>query len=167
VRAHRVGATDATVSVNLFLDNGTQIVDLLMSGVLPRFPELRFVSVESGIGFMPFILEAADYAFEAGKVWKDRDYFDMKPSDYFRRQVYGCYFFEEKTPAQVVEAIGPDNILFETDYPHPICLFGNVREKIEAGLADQPADVRRKLLWENSAQLYQVAEPDRDLVLAR
>jgi uncharacterized protein len=159
VKAHGVGAVYATVSVTLFLENGAQIVDLLLSGVLPRFPGVRFVSVESGIGFLPFVLEAADYAFEAGKVYKERPYFDLRPSEYFARQVYGCYFFEERAPAQVVEAIGPDNLLFETDYPHPICLYGNVREKIEAGLAGQPPDVRRKLLWENSARLYRVEEP--------
>ena len=83
------------------------------------------------------------------------------------RQVYGCYFFEERAPAQVIEAIGADNILFETDYPHPICLFGNVREKIDAGLAGQPPDVRHKLLWENSARLYDVAEPDREVALTQ
>jgi predicted TIM-barrel fold metal-dependent hydrolase len=155
-----------STSVQLFLDNGTQIVDLLMSGVLARYPRLRFVSVESGIGFIPFILDAADYAFEDGKVWLERPYFEMKPSDYFRRQVYGCWFFEERTVAGVIDAVGADRLLFETDYPHPICLYGNVREKIEAGLAGQPDDVRRRILWDNAAALYRVAQPDRTLAPA-
>jgi uncharacterized protein len=161
IKAHGVGATRVSTSVQLFLDNGTQIVDLLMSGVLARYPRLRFVSVESGIGFIPFILDAADYAFEDGKVWLERPYFEMKPSDYFRRQVYGCWFFEERTVAGVIDAVGADRLLFETDYPHPICLYGNVREKIEAGLAGQPDDVRRRILWDNAADLYRVAPPDR------
>ena len=46
------GATNAVTAVNLFLDNGKQLVDLLFSGVLPRYPELELVSVESGIGWM-------------------------------------------------------------------------------------------------------------------
>ena len=50
-------------------------------------------------------------------------------------------------------------MLFETDYPHPICLFGNVRDKIEASLASQPDDVRRRVLWDNAAALYQVDAP--------
>jgi predicted TIM-barrel fold metal-dependent hydrolase len=58
-----------------------------------------------------------------------------------------------------------DNVLFETDYPHPVCLYGNVREKIDAGLAGQPPAVRRKLLWENAAKLYRVEEPDRAVSL--
>ena len=156
IRAHGVGATRVSTSVQLFLDNGTQIVDLLMSGVLARFPTLQFVSVESGIGFIPFILDAADYAFEDGKVWLERPYFEMKPSEYFRRQVYGCWFFEERTVAGVIDAVGAGRLLFETDYPHPICLYGNVREKIEAGLAGQPDDVRHQILWGNAAHLYRV-----------
>ena len=52
--------------------------------------------------------------------------------------------------------MGPSQLLFETDYPHPICLYGNVREKIDAGMAGQPAAVRRQILWENAADLYGV-----------
>jgi predicted TIM-barrel fold metal-dependent hydrolase len=85
----------------------------------------------------------------------------MKPSDYFRRQVYGCWFFEERTVAGVIDAVGADRLLFETDYPHPICLYGNVEQKIQAGLAGQTDDVRQRILWGNAAELYRVATPDR------
>ena len=57
------GRVNGFVAVSLFLDNGKQLTDLLFSGVLPRFPELKFLSVEAGI---PFILEACDYTFEYG-----------------------------------------------------------------------------------------------------
>lgn len=156
-----IGATNARTAVSLFLENGKQIVDLLFSGVLARFPELRFISVESGIGFIPFVLEACDYAFEYSQIRRERPEFTMRPSEYFHRQVHGCYFFEEMAPRHLVERIGADNILFETDYPHPVCLYGNVRQKIEAGLEGQTADVRRKLLFENAARLYGVPDPDR------
>ena len=73
--------------------------------------------------------------------------------------MYGCFFFEELGLGRVIDAIGPDNLLFETDYPHPICLFGNVREKIDASLTGQPDEVRRKVLWENAASLYRVEAP--------
>lgn len=155
IKAHGIGATYVATSVSLFLQNGQQLVDLLTCGLLPRFPELRFVSVESGIGFLPFILEAADYAYGESSMRTERPG-EPLPSELFHRQVYGCYFFEEDSPARVIDAIGSSNLLFETDYPHPICLFGNVREKIEAGLAGQPDDVRRAMLWENAASLYRV-----------
>ena len=153
------GATNGYAAVSLFLDNGKQLADLLFSGILPRFPELRFVSVESGIGFIPFVLEACDYTFEYGQLRRTRPEFTMKPSEYFARQVYGCYIFEEHAPRELIGAIGADNVLFETDYPHPVCLYGNVREKIDAALGDAPADVRRKLLFENAAKLYRIEAP--------
>src|SRR5262245_35255490 len=158
IKAHGPGAAYVSTSVSLFLTNGVQIAALLTSGVLSRFPDLKFVSVESGIGFLPFILEAADYAYGESTMATDRPG-EPKPSELFHRQVYGCYFFEEMGLGRVVEAIGADNVLFETDYPHPICLFGNVREKIEASLAGQPDEVRRKVLWDNAAALYQVEAP--------
>ena len=46
--------------VYLYLKHGIQCADLLMCGVLERFPDLKFVSVESGTGWLPFVLEAAD-----------------------------------------------------------------------------------------------------------
>jgi predicted TIM-barrel fold metal-dependent hydrolase len=156
-----MGSTNAVVAVNLFLDNGKQLVDLLFSGVLPRHPRLKVISVESGIGFIPFILESCDYTFGYSQVRKQRPEFTLLPSEYFKRQVYGCYFYEELAPQLMLDKIGVDNVLFETDYPHPVCLYGNVRQKIDAGLRGQPEGVKRKLLWENAAKLYKVGAPDR------
>ena len=160
------GGVNGVFTTGMFLDNGKQIVDLLFSGVLARYPELKFVSVESGIGFVPFLLEAADYTFEYGDVRGQRPEFEMKPSEYFARQVYGCYFFEEYAPARLLDKIPADNVLFETDYPHPVCLYGNVREKIDAGLADAEPEVRRKLLFDNAARLYKVDRPASEPALA-
>jgi predicted TIM-barrel fold metal-dependent hydrolase len=153
------GGINAQTSIGLFLENGRQIVDLLFSGVLPRYPDRKFVSVESGIGFIPFLLEAADHTFGYGQVAQHRPEFEMKPSEYFRRQVYGCYWFEEYAPRAMLDELPVDNILFETDYPHPVCLYGDVREKIEAGLGEARPEDRRKLLFENAAKLYKVEAP--------
>jgi predicted TIM-barrel fold metal-dependent hydrolase len=165
IDASGIGAVRVAITVDLFLGNASQIVDLLVSGVLAKFPRLEFVSVESGVGFLPFVLDAADYAWADGQMWRERPYFDMRPSEYFTRQVYGCWFFEDRTIPTVIDAIGVDRLLFETDYPHPICLYGNVHERIDTALAGQPEDVCRKTLWENAARLYRVGEPDRQLVV--
>ena len=117
------------------------------------------MSVESGIGWIPFLLEAADNCFKSANVSAERPEFTMLPSEYFARQVYGCYFFEELAPQRLIDVIGEDNIMFETDYPHPVCLYGNVRQKIDAGLVGQPERIRRKLLFDNAAKLYKVAAP--------
>ncbi|MAE94894.1 MAG: amidohydrolase [Deltaproteobacteria bacterium] len=154
------GRTNGFAATSLFLDNGKQLADLLFSGILPRFPELKFLSVEAGIGFIPFILESCDYTFEYGQVRSSNPEFELKPSEYFARQVYGCYIFEEFAPSELLDAIGVDNVLFETDYPHPVCLHDNVREKIDAGLGGVSREAQRKVLFENAAKLYKVETPD-------
>jgi predicted TIM-barrel fold metal-dependent hydrolase len=159
--AHGVGPTTGRATISLFLKNAAQVTDLLLCGVLPRFPDTRFVSVESGVGWVPFVLESADYTFEYSNVARERPEFTMKPSEYFHRQVYACYFYEEHSVRHDLDAIGVDNVLFETDYPHPVCLYGNVREKIEGGLSMRTDSEAKQLLWSNSADLYRVEPPDR------
>jgi predicted TIM-barrel fold metal-dependent hydrolase len=160
-RAHGMGPTISSQTVGLFLNAATQMVDVLTSGILPRNPALQIVSVESGIGWIPFVLESVDYTFAYAGATRDRPEYKSPPSHYFRRQVYGCLFHEEFAPKHLLDEIGADRILFETDYPHPVCLFGNVREKIDAGLGAQPEPVRHQVLWKNAADLYRVSEPDR------
>jgi predicted TIM-barrel fold metal-dependent hydrolase len=161
VRAHGLGSTLVNTSINLFLGNALQVTDLLLSGVLPRHPDVQFVSVESGIGWVPFVLESADYCFEYSTMRTDRPEFEMRPSEYFHRQVFACSFFESHAPRRDLDMIGADNVLFETDYPHPVCLYGNVREKLDDAFSDLDAPTRRKVLWDNAAKLYGVTEPDR------
>jgi predicted TIM-barrel fold metal-dependent hydrolase len=154
-------ASSATYSaVDLFMKNGVQCADLITSGVLPRYPDLKFVSVESGCGWLPFVLETADYTW-LGQTRKGRvrraD--DLTPSDLFKRQVYVTVWFEHTAPHQLLDQMPVDNIMFETDFPHNACLWGNIRETIEANWGDAPADVQEKILWENAAKLYGIAKP--------
>jgi predicted TIM-barrel fold metal-dependent hydrolase len=158
ISRYGTAATYAYTSTEMFLKNGLQCVDLITSGVLARFPELQFVSVESGIGWVPFVLEAADHSYLEGRPGRTSEW-DLLPSEYFARQVYTTYWFESVAPTKLLGDIPVDRILFETDYPHPTCLFGNVHEKIEASLAGATEEQRRRILWENAAELYRVARP--------
>jgi uncharacterized protein len=140
------------VSTINFLNVSKQITDLLLSGVLAKFPTLQFVSVESGIGWIPFVLESLDYHFHKAGSGKD----EMLPSELFRRQVYVNYWFE-RLEQWHIDVVGEDRILFETDFPHPTCLGpDDVRQNIEVGLAAQPGRLREKILWGNASKLYSI-----------
>jgi uncharacterized protein len=153
-------ATFTELSVNVFLRNGMQLNDLIMSGVLARYPKIKFVSVESGIGWVPFVLEALDYQFKDNRVTEERPEFTMLPSEYFARNVYACYWFEQTAPRRLIDKVGIDNILFETDFPHPTSIYGKeVHARIKGGLSDCEADVQRKILWSNAQKLYHVSGP--------
>jgi uncharacterized protein len=151
------------LAVDIFLHNGLQLNDLIMSGVLARYPKIKFVSVESGIGWIPFMLEALDYQFQGNSVAKEQPEFDRLPSEYFARNVYACYWFEQTAPRRLIDKIGVDNVMFETDFPHPTSLYGDeVHARIKSGLSDCEESVRHKILWENAQKLYKVTGPSAD-----
>ena len=83
IAATSTAAAYAYTSTEMFLKNGLQVADLITSGVLVRFPELKFVSVESGIGWIPFVLEAADHSYLEARPER-RSEWEMLPSEYFR-----------------------------------------------------------------------------------
>jgi predicted TIM-barrel fold metal-dependent hydrolase len=159
IAAHGHAATQTFAAVELFMKNGVQCIDLVSCGLLERFPALKFVSVESGMGWLPFALEAADYSYlgasRAGRQRSDA----LLPSELFRRQVYVTYWFEQIAPTHLLDVIPVDNILFETDFPHTTCLYGNIPETIERGLGHVDPEVREKILWRNAAALYGIATP--------
>jgi uncharacterized protein len=159
IAAAGTAATYGLSSVQMFLGNGAQVADLLLSGVLPRFPELRFVSVESGVGWVPFLLEAVDYSYLEGCPGKVGEW-ELMPSEYFRRQVYACTWFESLPFHHMLEDLPLDNICFETDFPHPTCLYGNVEETIERATDALDPETREKILWGNAARLYGVETID-------
>jgi uncharacterized protein len=135
----------------LFFNNGKVVSNLIYSGLLDRFPQLKFVSVESGVGWVPFLMEALDYQLAeiaAGK------HFDRAPSEYFRRNFYACFWFEQKDISDLVRKVGVDNVLFETDFPHPTSLFP--LDNLEGRLSGLTVNERAKVLSLNAARLYNI-----------
>ena len=103
-------------------------------------------------------LESLDYEWsESGS--QDEMPLSMPPSEYFKRQIYGCFWFEKTGPKQLIDALGEDNVLFETDFPHPTCLYPDVKEYIHEVTADWSDERRRKILQDNAAALYKVDLP--------
>jgi predicted TIM-barrel fold metal-dependent hydrolase len=146
-------------SLMVMISNFRTIGNLLLSGVLERHPTLKVVSVESGLGWIPFLLEGLDYEISecAPHV---AEHLSMPPSAYFRRQVYACYWFERDSMRGALDTVGPDNILFETDFPHPTCLYPDSMTRAAEPLADLDPEVRRKVLSTNAAKLYRIPLPD-------
>jgi predicted TIM-barrel fold metal-dependent hydrolase len=146
-------------SAMMYLTNARVIANLIYSGLLERHPTLRFVSVESGIGWIPFVLEALTH--QRGELPPNvLDYMTLSPAEYFRRQIYACFWFEKQDVTHTLELIGSDNILFETDFPHPTCLYPDSLSAAEAGLSQLDPAVRQKVLQDNAAQLYRISLPE-------
>jgi predicted TIM-barrel fold metal-dependent hydrolase len=137
----------------LFIGNARVVVNIICSGMLDRFPELKIVSVESGSGWIPFILEALEYEM-AENAPQLRAELSLRPSEYFKRQIYATTWFERSDLASMVASVGEDNIMFETDFPHPTCLYPDPLKTAAENMRELSPAVRRKILGDNAAKLY-------------
>jgi predicted TIM-barrel fold metal-dependent hydrolase len=144
----------AMVSVNAITSNIQIVANLLLSGVLERFPELKVVSVESGMGWVPYLLETMDHQFEQQRLGEDRR--SMKPSELFHRNCY-VNFWYERVGVELRHKGGVDNIMWEADFPHPTSTYPRSREFIAECLAGIPGDERRKMLSSNAERVYGLA----------
>jgi len=156
-------ANFARVSSTIFMQNAQCLSDLFFGGVCHRFPDLKFVSVESGVGWLQCFLETSDWQWTNSQVTKEHPEYDLLPSEYFRRQIYGSFWFE-KAGIQTALEMFPENLLWETDFPHPTCQHPG----LEGGLAEHPADYAEKvleglsrgtvdkILHDNAAELYRL-----------
>lgn len=143
----RAGLTGAM----LFFDNGRIMGNVIYSGVLDRYPKLKFISVESGIGWIPFLLESLDYQY---REFVPNGGLQKAPSEYFKSNFYACYWFEQKNFVESVRQVGVDNVMFETDFPHPTCLYPINQETYELpGLTN---DERAKILSGNASRVYNI-----------
>jgi len=141
----------------LFIGNARVVTNLILSGMFDRHPDLKMVSVESGVGWIPFILEALDYEM-AENAPSELAKLKKMPSEYFRTNLYATFWFENnrnKLP-ELIDAVGADSILFETDFPHPTCLYPNPLQTVEAKMATLAPDVRKKIYGENARKLYRL-----------
>lgn len=141
----------------LFINNARVVINTVFAGIFDRFPTLKMVSVESGVGWIPFILETMDY-----ELWENAPAqaaeLSRKPSEYFQDHWYATFWFEQNRGdvQYLVDAVGEDNILFETDFPHPTCLYPAPLDTIEEKMGALRPASRRKILGENAAKLYRL-----------
>jgi len=144
----------AVGSAMLQMANARLVANMILSGLCERFPRLKIVSVESGIGWLPFMLEALDYHADENAA---HDGLSLLPSEYFKRQMYACFWFENgPTLIDSIERIGVDNCMFETDFPHPTCLFPEPLRKAIPTFKAVDDSFRRKVFSENAAHVYNI-----------
>ena len=149
------------VSALFFLSNASTIAHVILSGLCDRFPRLNFVSVESGYGYVPFLLEGLDWQWMNTRGPEPTPPNRLLPSEYFRRQIYSMFWFEETSLPLL--GLYPDNVMFETDYPHKTSLApgeGSASKSpqfyIERAIEVAGEDTMRKVLHDNAARVYRI-----------
>ena len=129
--------------------------DWMNLAALHRYPDMKICLSESGIGWIPYLLERADYTHEQHHVWthSNQYYGDMKPSEVFKRHFSSC-FIDDAYGLKNIDVIGEDSICYEVDYPHSDAPWPNAPEilwKSAQFLTDSQID---KITHLNAMRLY-------------
>jgi predicted TIM-barrel fold metal-dependent hydrolase len=129
------------------------LVNICASGVAERFPKLRFGSVEAGIGWVPWMLDAMDEAYLKHHFWV-RPKLKALPSDYFKAQGFAT-FGEDRAGLALMEEHGlENNFMWANDYPHHEGTWPHSPEAIERQMNRISEQSRRKVLGENAARVF-------------
>jgi predicted TIM-barrel fold metal-dependent hydrolase len=132
----------------------TSLCDMIFSGVFERYPALRLAIVEFELAWAPHLLSTMDYTYrerheEAFVRFKN----DMRPSDFFHRNVF-LSFQEDAIGIRLRDAIGVDNMMWGSDYPHSESTFPQSRKILAEILAGVPDEEQAKIAGGNTARLY-------------
>ena len=131
------------------------IPNLIFSGILDRFPRLKWVSAETGVGWVSYVLEGCDHEWESHRLWTEG--LLTRPSELFRRQVYVNFWFEKIT-SEILEIVGSGNVMWESDYPHTASTYPESWKYVEQTVEGLPESERRMVLHGNAMRLYNLGE---------
>ena len=136
------------------------IANLCASGVLDEFPDLKFGTVEAGIGWVPWSLWAMDEAYRKHHMWV-RPELSKLPSDFFRSN--GFATFQEDKPGLDLarEHRLVDNFMWANDYPHHEGTWPHSAEAIERTMGQLTDGERAKILGLNAARVFGLKIPSR------
>ena len=142
------------VTANLIVCNSAaSMIDWIFSGKFEQFPNLKLLYAESQIGWIPYFIERADDTWRTHQWAQGEKRIPKPPSHYYKKHVYSC-FFKDTVGIDLLDRIGEDNVLFETDYPHQDGTFPNtlaIAEELFGHLEQETID---KIARDNAIKLF-------------
>ncbi len=124
---------------------------LVCDGLFDRFPRLKAVVVESGAGWVGYIMDRLDEKYERFGSISMKE----KPSEYFRRNVWAVFDPDERSIDSQCDLLGEEHLLWGSDYPH-IDSHLDAPDRIRARVAELSPRRRRLILGENARHLFQL-----------
>jgi predicted TIM-barrel fold metal-dependent hydrolase len=131
------------------------MVELILTGIFTRHPDLRVVLVEAGLSWIPYMLDRLDRVSEKSK-WTERGMPLDEPPSYYWHHNMAATFEEDQLGLELRDRIGVDNLLWASDYPHPDTTWPASRAVIAEQFADCTEAEVRQLVSENAARLYRL-----------
>ena len=138
------------------------LTHLILGGVFERFPGLRVVLTEQGCAWIPDVLAQLDRYHEemvrTGRIgelkYESEEILPRRPSEYFSTNVSVGVSFPSPVEANARFAIGLDNFMWGSDYPHHEGTYPYTKLGLRRAFADAPEPQLRALLAGNAARVY-------------
>jgi uncharacterized protein len=132
------------------------VVDWTVSGVLERWPHLRVVLVEAGIGWIPYFLERLDTMVDnhGWNTFSDTP-ISEKPSFYWHRNM-AATFEQDQVGMRLLDLVGVENLMWATDYPHPDSTWPRSQEILTEHFKDLPRDQVELIASGNVSRIYKL-----------
>ena len=127
---------------------------MLVSGVFDRYPNLKVISVENDIGWIPHFLYRLEEAFEQFRYLVDYKSTET-PMDYFHKNLWFT-FQDDPVGVEHLETIGVHQVLWGSDYPHGDSTWPHSRETVERNFAGKSGDLLEQVTYRNISQLYRL-----------
>jgi predicted TIM-barrel fold metal-dependent hydrolase len=127
------------------------LMSVIFCGALERYPNVRLVLGESGIGWIPYILERMDFEWE-DQFRSDLD-LTMQPSEYWYRQCKATFQYDE-IGVLLLDKLGEDCIMWGNDFPHPDGVWPDSQEFIDKQFGHLPAQTKHKIICQNAIDFY-------------
>ncbi len=138
--------------MSLIFEVQRTLTAIIWGGVLERFPQLKIVSAENDVGWMPHFMYRIDHAYEKFGTLAPEP-LPMRPSEYIKRQVWAT-FLDDPVGPKTYELFGENNYMWGSDFPHTDSTWPKSREVIAKDFAGVPDAVTRKITFDNAARLY-------------
>ena len=131
---------------------------MIWGGVFERHPGLKVVFTEGTSIWVPEMLDLLDFRYSEShfslKLGDYRSHLSMKPSEYFRRNVFIGSSCMSKREAELRHSIGINNMLWGSDFPHPEGVWPYTCEHIKETFKGIPDNEARAMLGLNAAKVY-------------
>ncbi|MEE9285996.1 MAG: amidohydrolase family protein [Dehalococcoidia bacterium] len=138
--------------MHFLIDDLMALTMMIGTGVLERFPRLKVVVLEAGGGWLPHWVDKMDHWFRV--VNYQMKHLSMKPGEYVQRQVWTSFDPDETTLRGVIDSVGPDRLIWASDYPHMDIISPSVTEELYQNLKGLEDTARVKVLGANAREVY-------------
>jgi predicted TIM-barrel fold metal-dependent hydrolase len=138
-------------------NSGLNAVQLLLSGVFDRYPNLKIYWAETQMGWLPYYYDQLDDVYKRSKHWMER-YFGLKPlerqpSEYFREHFYWGFIYD-RLGIRLRYDVGVDKVMWGNDFPHSAGDWPNSKKVIADIFSGVPEDEKQKMLVDNAVNFF-------------